>query len=152
MKTGLRQFAPLLVFLFAGALTHTRAHGEPAAPSTPSGPEAPPAKLDALRDPFWPVGYTPTPKSVLQAVEQASRIQEQAKWPKLTLRGISRTGKDSFMAIVEGIGIVESGDVVSMTHDGLVYSWRINTVNENGISRTRLNVRTPISTLQKPER
>ena len=109
------------------------------------------SKRNALRDPFWPVGFYPEAGASQEVKEQESRIREALLWPKLELRGISRTTQGSFIAIIDGIGIVEAGDIVSMRRKGLIYRWRINKVNSNGISRTRLDVREPMSTLQKAE-
>jgi hypothetical protein len=65
------------------------------------------------------------------------------------VRAISRTTQGSFIAIVHGIGIVESGDIVSMRRKGLIYRWKINKVSRKGISRTRLDAREPITTFHK---
>ncbi len=107
--------------------------------------------LQNLRDPFWPVGYKPLPKSVKQESERVTRIQRQTRWPELELRGITRRGQAEFIAVIEGVGLVESGDIISMRKEGLIYRWRINAISENGISRTRLDVREPTSALQQPE-
>lgn len=119
-----------------------------AAPDTTPG--APAAPLTALRDPFWPVGFRPVPVSEQEVDKQVSRIRELTRWPKLTLRGITRTGQGEHIAIIEGIGLVESGDIISMRRDGLIYRWRINDVTAAGISRTRLDVREPMSAPQGP--
>ncbi len=120
-------------------------------------PEASPANtttnnaLITMRDPFWPVGFHPTPKSEKQdkEKEKESRIHERLSWPKLELRGVSQTSQGNFICIIEGIGIVEPGDVISMEHNGLIYRWKINTISNSGISRTRLNVHERMSTLHK---
>jgi hypothetical protein len=112
-------------------------------------PESTTSTEAALRDPFWPVGFTPSPKTVLNPSLAKSRIRSQTRWPKLTLRGITRTGKGDYIAIIDGIGLVEPGDVVSKREDNLIYRWRINTINAKGISRTRLDVREPTTTLQE---
>ncbi len=109
------------------------------------------SKRSTLRDPFWPVGFHPEAESSKEAKAHESRVRESVFWPKLELRGISRTTQGSFIAIIDGIGIVESGDIVSMRRKGLIYRWRINTVSSKGISRTRLDAREPTSTLHKTE-
>jgi len=113
--------------------------------------ETPADPLTSLRDPFWPVGFRPVPVSQKEVHEQVTRIRELTRWPKLILRGITRTGRGELIAIIEGIGLVESGDIISMRRDGLIYRWRINDVTAAGISRTRLDVREPMSAPQGPQ-
>lgn len=123
-------------------------HSEPAESATNAAPEA--IALESLRDPFWPVGFRPVPVSEKQIHEQVSRIRELTHWPTLALRGITRTGKGEYIAIIEGVGLVEPGDIISMRKGGLIYRWRINDVTAEGISRTRLDVREPLSAPQQP--
>ena len=119
-------------------------HGVGAEDST-NTPSARAVSPESLRDPFWPVGFRPIPKSEEERDAQADRIQELTRWPKLILRGITRTGQNEYIAILEGVGLVEGGDIISMRKDGLIYRWRINEISEKGISRTRLDVREPAS-------
>ncbi len=123
--------------------------GEP----TPAATNAPPDAISpqTLRDPFWPVGFRPVPVSKKQVSEQASRIRELTRWPTLALRGITRTGKGEYIAIIDGIGLAEPGDIISMRRGGLIYRWRINDITADGISRTRLDVREPMSAPQQTE-
>ena len=131
------------------------------APSAPPGiaepqantntADAPPELLTSVRDPFWPVGFSPVPVSEKQVSERVSRIRELTQWPKLELRGITRTGKGEYIAILNGIGLVEPGDIISMRRDGLIYRWRVNDITAAGISRTRLDVREPMSAPQPME-
>jgi hypothetical protein len=107
--------------------------------------------LATLRDPFWPIGYRPVPKTKKEAQAKISRIRARTHWPTIKLRGVTRHGENKYIAILEGIGLVEPGDVVAIKKEGLIYRWRINDVNENGISRTRLDVREATSVLQNEE-
>jgi hypothetical protein len=127
-----------LLMLAVVVIGSSSAHSEPAADST-----------NTLRDPFWPVGFTPTPKGALDVSQAESRIIEQTRWPKLDLRGITRTANGDYIAILDGIGLVEPGDTISKRQDNLIYRWRINKITAQGVSRTRLDVREPTTTLQK---
>jgi hypothetical protein len=141
------------VILMTAFGAHVAAAAENTLPRETTEPSVSPAisKRSTLRDPFWPVGFHPEPEASKETKAHESRIRESVLWPKLELRGISRTTRGSFIAIVDGIGIVESGDIVSMRRKGLIYRWRINKVSSKGISRTRLDAREPISTLHKTE-
>jgi len=105
----------------------------------------------AVRDPFWPVGYRPAVKNTGPQEEAASRIQERTSWPSLKLSGITRSGESRYIAIIEGIGLVETGDIITLRQDNLIYRWRINAVTAEGVSRTRLDVREPIAVLQESD-
>ena len=109
------------------------------------------SERSTLRDPFWPVAFHPEAEASKDAKAHESRILKGLLWPKLELRGISRTTRGSFIAIIDGIGIVEAGDIVSMRSKGLIYLWRINSVSSKGISRTRLDAREATSDLQTTE-
>ena len=139
MKLSHTYRAMLLILLSTGTVTRATPSDEPVPEQ--EAPAAPPTSEAAQkRDPFWPVGYTPIAERPEPINEELARVQEQTHWPELELTGHSRTGKNTYMAIIKGIGIVDSGDIVSMEKDGLVYSWRINAVTAKGISRTRLGV------------
>lgn len=97
--------------------------------------------FQGLRDPFWPVGFTPEPETEKEDEKAAEPDVIQAVWPSLKLRGITRTADGHNIAILESIGLVEPGDIVTLEHDGLRFRWRINAINDNGISRTRLDIR-----------
>jgi hypothetical protein len=131
---GKALIAAALAFLIAGTAA---AQEQPAMPPTDTGAAA--SAVDMPRDPFWPVGYRPKPKTPENSEDQfpESRVQ----WPELALKGITRAGEGSYLAILEGIGVVEAGDVVSIQRDDLVYRWRINEIKERGVAHTRLDVR-----------
>jgi hypothetical protein len=114
-----------------------------------------------VRDPFWPVGYTPkvvsksgeskTGESSAQAM--AAVLLERARTPqwdearrKLDIRGISLIGRDKasgqpkFLAMVAG-RLVEEGNVVSVTYEDRVYRWKIVGIGKGGVSFQKLDVR-----------
>jgi hypothetical protein len=128
---------------------------------TASGEENAVAPVVRVRDPFWPVGYTP--KIVNKTVESkaggasaqaiASVMPERARTPqwdearrKLDIRGISLIGRDKasgqpkFLAMVAG-RLVEEGNVVNVTYEDRVYRWKIVGIGKGGVSFQKLDVR-----------
>jgi lipid II:glycine glycyltransferase (peptidoglycan interpeptide bridge formation enzyme) len=101
------------------------------------------------RDPFWTVGYIPAPKSEQEQEQQITHMKSLIEWPKLKLRGITRTSDNKYMAVLDKIGIVEEGDIISVQKDGLIYRWKIDSINDRGISSKRLNVKATFKSLQK---
>lgn len=119
------------------------------------------APLVRVRDPFWPVGYTP--KVINKSVESktgessaqsiAAGLLERARTPqwdearrKLDIRGISLIGRDKasgqpkFLAMVAG-KLVEEGNVVNVTYEDRVYRWKIVGIGKGGVSFQKLDVR-----------
>jgi hypothetical protein len=152
MRTKHLRFC-VAVILMSSFGARVGAEEENTLPRKTTAPSVDPSisQRSTLRDPFWPVGFHPEAKASKEARAHESRIRESVLWPKLKLSAISRTTQGSFIAIVDGIGIVEAGDIVSMRRKGLIYRWRINKVSSKGISRTRLDAREPTSTLHKTE-
>ena len=97
------------------------------------------------RDPFWPIGYVP--RVVQQEIESQQQVvqhQAQAKalvqWPSLSLTGITKTG-DRNIGLIGGVGLVETGDVVRMSRDGVIYKWVITKITEQGLSYKRISAK-----------
>jgi hypothetical protein len=99
--------------------------------------EAEPAALkdSVMRDPFWPVGYWPASPEVKK--QQAEVKQKQAKaevqWPPLTVKGISQVG-GRYLAIVDGAGLVEAGQQVTVRNGNLLFTWQIQDIRAEGVS------------------
>jgi len=91
------------------------------------------------RDPFWPVGYQPAQPRENEEKPDAE-IQEQIEWPRLKLTGITRSSH-GYIAIIDGVGLVETGDTISFERDGMVFRLRIDAIVKDGVSCTKLNVR-----------
>ena len=119
------------------------------------------APVVGVRDPFWPVGYTPkvirksnepkaggaSPKgSVVEVPEPSHTPQWDEARRKLDIRGISLIGRDKssgqpkFLAMVTG-RLVEKGDVVNVTHEDRVYRWKIVGIGKGGVSFQKLDIR-----------
>ena len=113
-------------------------------------------KLDTLpedfadiRDPLLPPGYEVVAQEPDPAEIQREAIAARIDWPRLQLRGITHAGRSQFIAVIDRIGIVEEGDVVRMRQGDLIYTWRIDKINAEGLTSTRLHV-APADTPQQP--
>ena len=91
-----------------------------------------------LRDPLWPIGFAPR----RPAEEEAAGLvdSDAVEWPRLPVRGRSRAGDGSHRVLVDRVGIVREGEVVSLPHDGLWFHWRITKIDDQGVTSTRLGV------------
>lgn len=105
------------------------------------------AVLLGLRDPFWPVGYEPPPPEpeipedeIAQARRQ-QEIEQKIEWPALHLKGITQSGANRFMAIIQDIGLVEEGQTISLRRGDMLYAWLIEEVSNKGVMFTRLEAR-----------
>lgn len=115
------------------------------APSTnaPSvSPPVPDSSYELRRDPFWPVGWVP-PDFGLSEDESALKIQPASRWKQalqlLKVTGITE-GPDKFIAVIQGIGVVEKGDVLAVNYQGLTYKWIVRAIDRKGIVPERLGV------------
>lgn len=122
---------------------------------TESNPVKPTSTLETTppveepRDPFWPIGY----REVLKKRQDDMKVQDKAllkepevekvpvAWPSIELKGISKALGGKYIAILNGIGVVETGDVVKKEHDGVIYRWKINAITEKGLSHTQMDAR-----------
>jgi hypothetical protein len=107
---------------------------------------------EELRDPFWPIDHTPKARMVKKTPEKPKEIDpkkiEDIKsiidWEKaqklIKVIGLSKKSDGSHIAIIEKEGIVEAGDYIKRTHNGLTYKWKIKTISEKGILPERLEV------------
>lgn len=93
-----------------------------------------------LRDPFWPVDYKPASESEKIESSKIADLKAKINWPALPLRGVTHAGGKNYIAIIEGVGLVEAGDIVVIERDSLIYRWMIDSVTGAGVSSTRLNV------------
>lgn len=93
-----------------------------------------------LRDPFWPVGYQAASESEQEVRTKIEELKALVRWPALPLRGITHVSGRKFIAVLEGVGLVESGDIVTLQRGELTYRWRIDKVTADGVTSTRLDV------------
>ncbi len=118
----------------------------PTVPPTPTAAVEAPAvsNAPALRDPFWPVGYTPRPKGSPEASRpmspRAALRPPVPDWPALKVKGYL-IGPRGPMAILDGIGPVEAGNIVRQRVGGYVFRWRIDRIQDQKLTYTELDVR-----------
>lgn len=105
-----------------------------------------PNPLDQLRDPFWPIGWTPPPvdASGTAANTDAARPKGPIRWEeatkRLSLRGLTELPNGKFVASIAGVGVVEEGDRITLEFEGLNYHWRVQSISRAGIVPKRLGV------------
>ena len=108
-----------------------------------------PAGWDELRDPLWPIGYTPPPPTTAPTAPSATNtivvqksaqelLEERASWPPLKLKALTKGTRGGYMAVIDGIGVVEAGEIVRIQAAGLVYRWRIEMIGPSGLKAKRL--------------
>ncbi len=95
---------------------------------------------ERLRDPFWPVGYIPVADRSPDEEQEETIDDRETTWPALPVRGSSRAADRTYRALVEGVGIVEEGDIVSLPHQGLWFHWRIGRIDSQRLRFTRLGI------------
>jgi len=100
--------------------------------------------VQVVRDPFWPVGYVPPPpEPEVQEEDEDEKelpLEPPDKWPVLQVKGLSRGGSGRRMAILDRVGIVEEGDIISFEHENLVYQWLVKEISDEGVFQKRLGV------------
>jgi hypothetical protein len=136
----------ILIFLLS--LSFTAATQTVIAQESTGTPQAKPKKI--IRDPFWPVGFSPVPKEKKEQAKKKTEFESRIKWPKLKLKGLTKTKDKRYIAVLDKFGVVEKGVIISAEKDGLIYRWRIDDITDKGIKRTRLPVREK-TTVHKPK-
>lgn len=94
---------------------------------------------DGPRDPFWPVGFRPAPPAAGDTGQDAP--ETDFDWPELVLRGITGSEEGRLLAMIEGVGIVEAGDVASLRKGDTIFTWEILEVKSDSITSRRLRAR-----------
>jgi len=128
---------------------------EPTAPTATSvtQPKAQPAVEAIIRDPFWPPDYWPQKKDdgLTKPPQVPGKTNEQAgvqvpvednvvRWPELKVKGLIKQLDGSYGAMIEGVpGMVEAGQNVPITRNGMVFRFKIKAINEKGIVREKLD-------------
>lgn len=106
-----------------------------------------------MRDPFWPVGYEPpTPEQE----QEADMAVPELDWPDLPVRGRSRATDGSYLALIEGVGIVRTGQIVSLPAQGHWFHWRITHIDATRVQAQELGITrdpspTPLLTVSQDE-
>jgi hypothetical protein len=142
---------PCIPHLLAQAPPPEEAASPPSPPSaesesTQERPADAPVAADPLaawmtaRNPFWPIGYEP-PISMSDADRQRMQLQARAHWPKLQYTPPTRLPSGEMVTIIKGFGLVESGSIIRIEKNGLVYRWKITKIDESGLQAERLQLR-----------
>ena len=119
--------------------------GKPVLSPSPRAAKASPAPKE-LRDPFWPVTYV---KAAEQApVPDAGSTQPSAatsvgtaNWPALNLKATMKNPAGKTVAIIEGVGVVEAGDIINLKKEGMIYRYKIEAVTDKGLNYQKLDAR-----------
>jgi hypothetical protein len=148
MRGNSHFLAIALFFTFCVGLASAQQTVQQASPATTPAPSD---EEKLLRDPFWPPDYTPKNETVTPPPVQETNINTNStplpplqvveKWPVLKLKGLIKSPNGKYVAQIEGIGIVESGRVVRVKKDGMVFSWTIGDITEKGVEITPLDAR-----------
>lgn len=93
------------------------------------------------RDPFWPVGYVP--ERVKQAEAKKLGIKKPTgtnNWngamKKVVINGVSSSADNEFFAVING-GVKSVNDTVSVTHEGITYTWAVASIKPPGSVKLR---------------
>ena len=113
-------------------------------PSRPATAKVTESPLDTLRDPFWPIGWTPPKITVTDEGPVVVQPRAPVRWndarKRLQISGLSRMPDGRYLAILKGIGVVEEADVVAVTLVDFVYKWRITSITEKGFVPEQIGV------------
>ncbi|MBA4387041.1 MAG: hypothetical protein C0404_03610, partial [Verrucomicrobia bacterium] len=61
--------------------------------------------------------------------------------PPPTVKGTSKKPDGTWMAILDGIGIVEAGDTIRQRKDNLVFLLKVKSISDKGVVLDRLEIR-----------
>ena len=91
-----------------------------------------------LRDPFWPVGWKPSPKIKTPDAAVQESVDFVPQWGKvlnsIQVSSLTETFvKGTYIAVIKGVGIVEKGDILPIKHDGYTYHILIKDITSQGI-------------------
>ncbi|MDA0577214.1 MAG: hypothetical protein O3B24_03850 [Verrucomicrobia bacterium] len=100
--------------------------------------------IDGLRDPFWPSGWKPPPVSQTTSVATKTAPRSPIRWEEATrllvLTSLAQLPDGGYLATLKGIGVIETGDKISVNYSGLTYHWEVLSISEKGIAPRRLGV------------
>lgn len=107
-----------------------------------------PALHEGLRDPFWPVGFSPKAEAKEEATqaiedEKADLAADEELWntlqKRLRVAGVAVVG-DKKMATINN-RLVEEGGVVGIRHENREFRWKISEITDSRRVRfTRLDI------------
>jgi len=94
------------------------------------------------RDPFWPVGFEPGDplKPRIAPIAEPEPIAKPVPWPELRVLGFIHSEK-SRMALLQDIGLVQTGDIVSRRVGDLYFEWKITRITGDVVRYERIGYR-----------
>lgn len=101
-----------------------------------------PVGSEPKRDPFWPVGYTPSggqkPDKESTTLEGASSSEKNwnEAMKQVVINGVSSRSDSEYFAIING-EVKSVGDTVSVKRGGLTYSWLVEGIEPPGSVKLR---------------
>ena len=105
------------------------------------------ATIGQLRDPFWPLGWTPPPVETFVDTRPEARPKGPVRWDEATrmleLTALTQLPSGKYLAVLKGIGVVETGDKIAVKFGGLIYRWEITSITSEGIVPQRIGVSAP---------
>ncbi|MDF7801283.1 hypothetical protein P4C99_17525 [Pontiellaceae bacterium B1224] len=91
------------------------------------------------RDPFWPVGYVPK-ELQKNSAKEVKKPTESNDWngamKKVVINGVSSRADNEFFAVVNG-EVKSVNDTISVTHDGMTYTWAVASIKPPGSVKLR---------------
>lgn len=94
------------------------------------------------RDPFWPVGYVPeSVKAAAEAKKPKTVVKRtiandwNTAMKNVAINGVSSKNKE-FYAVING-RIKSVGDTVTVKHEGMVYTWSVESIKPPGSVKLR---------------
>lgn len=97
------------------------------------------------RDPFWPVGFAPAAPEAKEDIDAsddptAAPVEADIEWPALPVQGRSRSSDGTYLALIDGIGIVRPGEQVAIQRGDLWFTWQIDAISSQGLQVRRIGV------------
>ena len=102
-----------------------------------------PTAWEEQRDPLWPVGYVPPALQVetnVVVVQKSAQelLAERAVWPSLKLKALTKDRQGNYMAVIDGIGVVMTGEIARIQSGDIIYRWHIDAIGPQGLKAKRL--------------
>lgn len=92
------------------------------------------------RDPFWPIGYVPSRETEPEGIAPVKKRKPLIiKWPKLKATSTLKASDGRYYAIVQGVGVVNKDETISILKGGIRYRWKIQSIGRNKIVPKQLD-------------
>ncbi|VGO14952.1 hypothetical protein PDESU_03532 [Pontiella desulfatans] len=127
----------LIMFMACIAVRPTELHAKSTDGTKDANQKAPVIK----RDPFWPIGYVPeSVKAATEPEPEPVKPTVANNWNKamrnVVINGVSSRADNEFFAVING-EVKSVGDTVSISFDGMVYTWAVDSIKPPGSVKLR---------------